>query len=105
MYLIGVCGFAARPSVFANAASNAVHNEVRVRTVLLKSVSYVCRLQLGKQLGALPGSSGEGKLLCRNVSGKKRIMGSLCLSGGILRMKNAELEQQYMGREGKGHEV
>ena len=78
VYLIGICGSAARPSVFAKAASS----EVRIRTVRLKSVSDVCRLQLGTQLGGTTRTSGQGKLLCRNVTGKKGIMGSICVSPG-----------------------
>lgn len=50
VYLIGMCGFAARPSVFANAAPSAVRNQVRVSTALFKSAAPACCLRLGEQL-------------------------------------------------------
>ena len=85
MYLIGICGSAARPSVFANAASS----EVRIRTVLLKSVSNVCRLQLGTQLGGTTRTIRAGETSLQKCDRKKKDNGLyLCLSRGISRKGN-----------------
>ena len=80
MYLIGICGSAARPSVFAKAASS----EVRIRTVRLKSVSDVCRLQLGTPLGGHYQDHQGREASLQKCDRKESDNGLyLCLSRGI----------------------
>ena len=107
MYLIGICGFAARPSVFPNAASSEVHNEVRVRTVPLQSVISACCLQRGEQLGASARTTRveeTSRLKCvREIQGDNGL--HLCLSREIFSVEECRVRAVHGRQGGKRYEI